>query len=154
MLKHPDRLQNGLQVVDRTDKELLLKWQRDRNGQVTAGYTWLGIAPSQPPPPAKGAALTEVRVHTPHETLAFVEHITLAVIQSTAELLRVSETEIKETLNRASLTASHVTQQSYKQRNLELLASLLCTMSLFRVPSATAQDLSPCATTGQQHWPQ
>ncbi len=70
-----------LQVVDRTDKELLLKWQRDRNGQVTAGYTWLGIAPSQPPPPAKGAALAEVRVHTPHEALAFVVHIMLAVLQ-------------------------------------------------------------------------
>ena len=66
-------------MVDRTDKELLLKWQRDRNGQVTAGYTWLGIAPSQPPPPAKGAALAEVRVQTPHEALALVEHIVLTV---------------------------------------------------------------------------
>ena len=69
---------SALQVVDRTDKELLLKWQRDRNGQVTAGYTWLGIAPSQPPPPAKGTALAEVRVHTPHDVPALVEHIMLA----------------------------------------------------------------------------
>ena len=147
-------LQTGLQVVDRTDKELLLKWQRDRNGQVTAGYTWLGIAPSQPPPPAKGAALTEVRVHTPHEALAFVQHITLAASCSTAEQFRVRYTVSQETLNRALLIASHVSQQIYKHRNLVLLASLLCTISLFCVPSATAQDLSPCAATGQQHWPQ
>ena len=38
---------SAFEVAERTDKELLLRWLSERKtGEITAGYTWLGIAPS------------------------------------------------------------------------------------------------------------
>ncbi|KAL3145603.1 hypothetical protein ABBQ32_003151 [Trebouxia sp. C0010 RCD-2024] len=38
---------SAFEVAERTDKELLLRWLSERRtGEITAGYTWLGIAPS------------------------------------------------------------------------------------------------------------
>lgn len=38
---------SAFEVAQRTDKELLLRWLSERKtGEITAGYTWLGIAPS------------------------------------------------------------------------------------------------------------
>lgn len=44
---------SAFEVAERTDKELLLRWLSERKtGEITAGYTWLGIAPSVLKPPA------------------------------------------------------------------------------------------------------
>lgn len=38
---------SAFEVAERTDKELLFRWLSERKtGEITAGYTWLGIAPS------------------------------------------------------------------------------------------------------------
>ena len=38
---------SAFEIAERTDKELLLRWLSERKtGEITAGYTWLGIAPS------------------------------------------------------------------------------------------------------------